>query len=90
LDEKEGWVGEKFEGRGGDWNGKEEETGGRERSCGRTIRRVTLRSHAVQLQVVINVFKGWMCTGLCMFRWAIISYQLGQKLLCCVIFHVAI
>jgi len=24
----EAWVGEKFEGRGGDWNGKEEETGG--------------------------------------------------------------
>jgi len=28
LDKKEGWMGEKFEGRGGDWNGKEEETGG--------------------------------------------------------------
>jgi len=26
LDEKEGWVGEKFERRGGDWNVKEEET----------------------------------------------------------------
>jgi len=25
--EKEGWVGEKFEGRGGDWNGKEERRG---------------------------------------------------------------
>jgi len=24
LEEKEGWVGEKFEGRGGDWKGKEE------------------------------------------------------------------
>jgi len=24
LDEKEGWAGEKFEGRGGDWNGKRE------------------------------------------------------------------
>jgi len=23
LDEKEGWVGEKFEGRGGDWNRKD-------------------------------------------------------------------
>jgi len=23
LDGKEGWVGEKFEGRGGDWNGKD-------------------------------------------------------------------
>jgi len=22
VDEKEGWAGEKFEGRGGDWNGK--------------------------------------------------------------------
>jgi len=29
-----------------------------------------------------NVFKGWMYIGLCMFRWAIISYQLGQGLLC--------
>jgi len=27
LEEKEGWVGEKFEGRGGDWNGKEERRG---------------------------------------------------------------
>jgi len=25
-------------------------------------------------------------TGLCMFRWAIISYQLDQRLLCCVFF----
>jgi len=33
LEEKEGWVGEKFEGRGGDWNRKEE-TGGRERGGG--------------------------------------------------------
>jgi len=23
LDEKEGWAGEKFEGRGGDWDGKD-------------------------------------------------------------------
>jgi len=38
LEEKEGWAGEKFEGRGGDWNRKEE-TGGREkgRSHGRTM-----------------------------------------------------
>jgi len=27
LDEKERWVGEKFEGRGGDGNGREEELG---------------------------------------------------------------
>jgi len=33
LEEKEGWVGEKFEGRGGDWNRKEEETGGRGREA---------------------------------------------------------
>jgi len=38
LEEKEGWAGEKFEGRGGDWNRKEER-GGREkgRSHGRTV-----------------------------------------------------
>jgi len=35
----------------------------------------------------MNVLKGWMCTGLCMFKWAIISYQLGQRLLCPVFFH---
>jgi len=36
LDKKEGWAGERFEGRGGDWNGKEEETGrrGRETMAG--------------------------------------------------------
>jgi len=27
LDEKEEWAGEKFEGRGGDWNGKERQEG---------------------------------------------------------------
>jgi len=63
---------------------------GRERSRGRTIWRVTLRFHAVSLQVVTNVLKGWMCAGLCMFRWAIISYQLGQRLLCCVFFYVTV
>jgi len=31
LDKKEGWAGEKFEGRGGDWNGRRLETGGRSR-----------------------------------------------------------
>jgi len=51
----------------------------RERSCGRTIWRATLRFHIVPLQVVMNVLKGWMCIGLCMFRWAIISYQLSKK-----------
>jgi len=33
LDEKEGWAGEKFDGREGDWRGREEE---RPRSHGRT------------------------------------------------------
>jgi len=53
-------------------------------------RRLTLRFHSVYLQAVINILKGWMCTGLCMFRWEIISYQLDQRLLCCVFFRVAI
>jgi len=35
----------------------------RERSCGRTIWRVTLRFHAAPLQVVTNVSKGWMVLG---------------------------
>jgi len=33
LDKKEGWAGEKFEGRGRDWKGKEKETGGRGRGA---------------------------------------------------------
>jgi len=49
-----------------------------------------LRFHAVPLQVVMDVLKGWMYTGLCMFRWAIIFYLLDQRLLCCVFFHVQI
>jgi len=46
--------------------------------------------HSVYLQVVMNNLKGWMCIGPCMSRWAIISYQLDQRLLCCVFFHVVI
>uniref|UniRef100_A0ABK0LCK3 peptidyl-tRNA hydrolase n=1 Tax=Rattus norvegicus TaxID=10116 RepID=A0ABK0LCK3_RAT len=34
LEEKEGWAGEKFEGRGGDWNGKEERRGEGEAETG--------------------------------------------------------
>jgi len=69
LEEKEGWAGEKFGGRGGDRKRKEEKGRERkrqerrqkgERSCGRTIWRVMLRFHAVPLQVVTNVLKGWM------------------------------
>jgi len=33
--------------------------------------RLTFRFHSVDLQVVMNVLKGWMCTGFCMFRWAL-------------------
>jgi len=72
---------------------EEEEMGTEERrrqsSLG-TTRKLTLRFHAAPLQVVRNVLKGWVCTGLCMFIWTIISYQLDQRLLCCVFFHVAI
>jgi len=28
----------------------------------------------------MNVLKGWMCTGLCMFRWAIIL-SIGSKVI---------
>jgi len=64
--------------------------GGRDRRRGgvETTWRLTLRFHTVPLQVVMNVLKGWMCTGLCMSRWAIVSYQLDQRLLGCVLFHV--
>jgi len=37
LEEKEGWAGEKFEGRVGDWNRERERRRERGRSCGRTI-----------------------------------------------------
>jgi len=67
------------------------ETGGEDRrEAMEKTWRLTLRFRSVHLQVVMNVLKGWICTGLCMFRWAIISYQLGQRLLCCVFFHVQI
>jgi len=50
LEKKEGWAGEKFEGRGGDWNKqKGRDRRERERSCGRTIWQVMLRFHAVPL-----------------------------------------
>jgi len=49
-----------------------------------------VRFLSAHLQVVMNILKGWMCTGLCMSRWAIVYYQLYQRLLCCVFFHVAI
>jgi len=65
LEEKEGWVGEKFEGRGGDWieRKKRQEGEREERSQDRTIWQVTLRLCSVYLQVVINVPKGWMVPG---------------------------
>jgi len=66
-----------------------EETGERGKVAKRTWRRM-LRFLSEHLQVVMNILKGWMCTGLCMSRWAIISYQLDQRLLCCVFFHGAI
>jgi len=75
----------------GEETGTEEGRREREREREReTTWKLRLRFLAVPLQVVINVLKGWMCTGLCMFRWAIISYQLDQRLLCCVFFHVVI
>jgi len=46
----------------------------------RTWRRM-LRFLSAHLQVVMNVLKGWMCTGLYMSRWAITSYQLDQRLI---------
>jgi len=71
---------------GTEGDGRLEETG---REAAERTWRMMLRLHFVYLQVVRNILKGWMCTGLCMFRWAIISYQLDQRLLCCVFFHVA-
>jgi len=56
LEEKEGWVGEKFEERRGNWTGKEKS---QERKREKPWQ-VTLRFHSVYLQVVINVLKGWM------------------------------
>jgi len=68
LDEKEGWAGEKFKGRG-DWNGRDWGKEAVERTW-----KLTLRFHSVYLQVVMNVIKGWMCIGFCMFRWAMIYF----------------
>jgi len=76
---------------------EEEETGASGEAAERT-RRWMLRFLSAHLQVVMNILKGWMCTAFCvsrwancmLSRWAIISYQLDQRLLCCVFFHVAI
>jgi len=85
LDEKEGWEGEMFEERGGDWSRRRLERGSHQE-----IMEADLSLHSVPLQVVLNVLKGWMWIGLCVSRWAILSYQLDQRLLCCVFFHVAV
>jgi len=74
---------------------KEEEETRRERWREETERgekpwQVMLRFFSVYLQVAINVPKGWMVTGLCMFKWAITSYQLVQRLLCCVFIYVRV
>jgi len=59
LEEKEGWAGEKFEGRGGTrGERKKQEEEEREKSW-----QVMLRFCSVYLQVVINVPKGWMVLG---------------------------
>jgi len=59
--------GRKVLGGGGDWSeGKAAE---------RTWRRM-LRFFSAPLQIVVNVLKGWMCTGRCVSWWAVISYQL--------------
>jgi len=78
------------EGRKGEREVLEEETGERKRGAAERAWRLMLKFLSAHLQVVMNILKGWMCTGLCMSRWAIISYQLDQRLLCCVFFHVAI
>jgi len=90
LDEEEQWAGEKSEGRVRDWNGRDWR---QEETAGEALEgtwRLTLRFHSVYLQIVLNVLKGGTCIGPCIFRWAIISYQLDQRLLCCMFFHVAI
>jgi len=71
---------------------EEEETGDwrkQEEAMERTWR-LKLRFLSVYLQVVMNILKGWMCIMLCMFRWAIISHQLDQRLWYCVFYHVEI
>jgi len=59
-----------------------------ERDCGRSCGESTEAD--VDSTLYIYKLLWWMCMGPCMFRWAIISYQLDQRLLCCVFFHVAI
>jgi len=91
LEEKEGWAGEKFEGRGGD-EGREEETGWR-----RGAEKPWQDKMAGDVKILLCVFTGcYECsqgmdsTGHCMFKWAFISYQLELRLLCCVFFYVRV
>jgi len=76
------------DGRGLDF--REEKGTGVRRGSSRENMEADVKIPLCTLQVVMNVLKGWLCPGLCMSRWAIISYQLDQRLLCCVFFHVAI
>jgi len=90
LEEKEGWVGEKFEGRGGD---ERERRDGRERGAEKPWQ----DKMAGDVKILLCVFTGcYYCsqgmdgTGFCMIKWAIIAYQLGQRLLCCMFFYVKV
>jgi len=63
--------------------------GERERSRGRTME--------ADIKIPLCVFTGcYQCsqgmegTGLCMFKWAIISYQLDLRLLCVCIVHMSL
>jgi len=85
LDEKEGWAGEKFEGRGGDWTRKgRRDRRERERSRGRRIWLVTLRFHIVPLGMFLRdgCILGFVCLGgqLYLINWV--------KGYCVMFFHV--
>jgi len=67
-----------------------EEMGEEEHGGSRRTWRLMVRFYSTPLLVVVSVLKGWISIGLCVSGWAITSYQLGQRLLCCVLFHVAI
>jgi len=62
---------------------------GREERRGRRSRGRTMEAdvRSCYLQVII---KGMVGTGLCMFKWAIIAYQMDLRLLCCVFFYLTI
>jgi len=60
---------------------EEEETGVRGEGAVKRTWQLMLRFLSAHLQVVMNILKGWMCTGLSMSRWANYILSIGPEII---------